>query len=30
MTDIMTKEQRSRTMSHIHKKDTSIELNLNP
>lgn len=28
MTDIMTKEQRSRTMSHIHKKDTSIELKL--
>lgn len=28
MTDVMTKEQRSKTMSHIHKKDTSIELKL--
>ena len=28
MPDVMTKEQRSKTMSHIHKKDTSIELKL--
>lgn len=28
MADVMTKEQRSKTMSHIHKKDTSIELKL--
>ena len=28
MVDFMTKEQRSKTMSHIHKKDTSIEVKL--
>ena len=28
MTDVMSKEQRSKTMSHIHKKDTSIEVKL--
>lgn len=28
MPDVMTKEQRSKLMSHIHKKDTSIEVKL--
>lgn len=28
MADVMSKEQRSKTMSHIHKKDTSIEVKL--
>ena len=28
MTDVMTKEQRSKTMSHIHRQDTSIEVKL--
>lgn len=28
MPDVMTKEQRSRTMSHIRKEDTSIEIKL--
>lgn len=28
MTDVMTKEQRSKTMSRIHRQDTSIEVKL--
>lgn len=28
MPDVMTKEQRSKVMRHIHKKDTSIEVKL--